>query len=38
MIECIETCAGPDDGPHHPPVRCGDYIQGRFNNVFEYRN
>ena len=37
MIECIETCTGPDDPPRHPPVRCGDYIVGRFNNVFEYR-
>ncbi len=37
MIECIETCVGPDDRPRHPPVRCGDYIVGRFNNVFEYR-
>ncbi len=37
MIECIETCASPDDPPRNAPVRCGDYIEGRFNNVFEYR-
>ncbi len=37
MIECIETCAGPDDPPRHASVRRGAYIVGRFNNVFEYR-
>ncbi len=37
MIECIETCTGPDDPPRHAPVRRGDYIVGRFDNVFAYR-
>lgn len=37
VIECIETCTGSGDPPRHPPVRCGDYIVGRFNDVFEYR-
>lgn len=36
-IACIETCTGPDDPPRYDPVRCGDYIVGRFNKVFEYR-
>lgn len=36
-ISCIETCRAPDEPPRYPPVRCGDYVVGRFDNVFEYR-
>ena len=36
-IECIGTCTGADDPPRYAPVRCGDYVAGRFNDVFEYR-
>lgn len=36
-IACIETCTDDRDPPRYPPVKCGDYIVGRFNNVFEYR-
>ena len=37
VIDCIETCTGPEKPPLYPPTTCGDYIVGRFNDVFEYR-
>lgn len=36
-IACIDTCRNDGEAPLYPPVRCGDYIVGRFNKVFEYR-
>lgn len=37
VIECIETCTGPENPPRYPPTTCGEYVVGRFNDVFEYR-
>lgn len=37
VIECIETCTGPGDPPRYPSTTCGDYVVGRFDDVFEYR-
>lgn len=37
VIDCIDTCTGPGNPPRYPPTTCGDYVVGRFNDVFEYR-
>ncbi len=37
MIECLPTCAGPDNPPRYAPVRYGDYLMDRLNRNYDYR-
>ncbi len=37
LVECLETCQGPDNPPRYPPVLAGDYLLSRFNDTFQYR-
>ena len=34
----IEPVCRPGEAPHYDPVRCGDYIRGRFDGSFAYRS
>ncbi len=34
----IEPVCRPGEAPRYEPVRCGDYIRGRFDRAFAYRN
>ncbi|MFD6248188.1 isopenicillin N synthase family dioxygenase [Streptomyces roseolus] len=34
LIECIPTCAGPDNPARHEPVRSGAYITGKFSRAY----
>lgn len=36
VIDAAVVC-GPGETPKYPPVRCGDYILGRYANSFAYR-
>jgi isopenicillin N synthase-like dioxygenase len=33
-IECIPTCAGPDDPPRYEPVLSGEYIMEKFRRAY----
>ncbi|MEM7120717.1 MAG: 2OG-Fe(II) oxygenase family protein [Pseudomonadota bacterium] len=33
----IDPVRGPGEDAHYPPVTCGDYIRGRFDESFAYR-
>jgi isopenicillin N synthase-like dioxygenase len=37
VVECLPSCQGPGDPPRYPATTCGDYIKGRFDDVFVYR-
>ncbi|MFJ3789453.1 isopenicillin N synthase family dioxygenase [Kitasatospora sp. NPDC090091] len=37
-IACIPTCTGPDDPPHHPPVRSGDYFLSKSRRAYVLRS
>jgi len=34
MATCLPTCTDPDNPPRYPPMRCGDYILGKYNRTF----
>jgi len=36
-IECLETCRSADRPPKYPPIRYGDYLLGRLNAHYAYR-
>lgn len=36
-IEVLPACLKPGEVPAYPPVSCGDYIVGRFDKAFAYR-
>ena len=36
-IACLPTCSGSDDPPRHEPVRYGDYVIGRLDRNYAYR-
>ncbi|MFD9595322.1 isopenicillin N synthase family dioxygenase [Kitasatospora sp. NPDC059973] len=37
-IACIPTCTTPDDPPHHPPVRSGDYFLSKSRRAYILRS
>jgi len=37
VVECLPSCQGPGNPPRYPPTTCGEYIKGRFDDVFVYR-
>ncbi|MGH7095089.1 MAG: isopenicillin N synthase family dioxygenase [Stellaceae bacterium] len=37
VIECLPTCAGPDNSPRYEPVRYGDYLMDRLSRNYDYR-
>ena len=36
-IEVLETCRRPGEAPAYPATTCGDYVRGRFDAAFAYR-
>ena len=37
VVECLASCQGPGNPPRYPSTTCGEYIKGRFDDVFVYR-
>ena len=37
VVECLPACQGPGNPPRYPRTTCGEYIKGRFDDVFVYR-
>jgi isopenicillin N synthase-like dioxygenase len=37
VIDVLETCRKPGEAPAYPPTTCGDYVRGRFDAAFAYR-
>lgn len=37
VIECLPTCAGPENPPRYEPVRYGDYLMDRLDRNYAYR-
>ncbi|MEV5463305.1 2OG-Fe(II) oxygenase family protein, partial [Streptomyces cellulosae] len=35
LIECIPTCASPDNPPRHEPVLSGEYIMEKFRRAYD---
>ena len=36
VIECLQTCAGPDNPPKEPPITSGDYLAWFMGENFEH--
>ena len=37
VVECIDSCCGPDNPPHYPPTSWGEFLNERFNANHKYR-
>jgi len=37
LAECLPSCQGPDNPPRYPPMRCGEYILGKYDRVYAHR-
>lgn len=37
VVECIDSCAGPDNPPRYPATSWGEYLNERFNANHKYR-
>ena len=34
VAACLPSCQGPDNPPRYPPMRCGDYLLGKYDHTF----
>ena len=37
LVRCLETCEGPHNPAKYPPITYGDYLLGRLNTHYAYR-
>ena len=37
VVECLANCASSDNPPRYPPIIAGDYITGRYDDTYSYR-
>ena len=37
VVNCLETCQGPDNPPRYPPTRAGDWTVDNISAVYAYR-
>jgi isopenicillin N synthase-like dioxygenase len=37
VVECLANCATPDNPPRYPPIVAGEYITGRYDDTYSYR-
>ena len=37
LAECLPSCRGPANPPRYPPMRCGEYILGKYDRVYAHR-
>ena len=37
VAECLPSCCGPDNPPRYPSMRCGEYILGKYDQVYTHR-
>jgi isopenicillin N synthase-like dioxygenase len=37
LAECLPSCCDPDNPPRYPPMRCGEYILGKYDQAYAHR-
>ena len=37
LAECLPSCQGPGNPPRYPPMRCGEYILGKYDRAYAHR-
>lgn len=37
IAQCLPSCCGPDNPPRYPAIRCGEYILGKYDQVYTHR-